>query len=100
MEIKNVVLAKYEEDEEINGNKRISRWDPTKTRLCLVESDRAIDCETKEEYELIKRNSRGQIINDIENDKEYGFDVQDVSFMDKVSGYVKLKKKNKMKKKK
>ena len=93
MEIKNVVVAKYEEDEEINGNKRISRWGSTKTRLCLVESDRAIDCETKEVYELIKRNSKGQIINDIEKDKVYGFDVKEVSFKDKISGYVKMKKK-------
>ena len=93
MEIKKVVLARYEEDYEINGNRCIGIWDPKEARLCLVESDRAIDCETKEVYELIKRNSKGQIINDIEKDKLYGFDVKEASFKDKISGYVKMKKK-------
>lgn len=93
MEIKNVVLAKYEEEIERNGNRSIVKWHHTKDRLCLVESDRAIDCETKEEYELIKRNSKGQIITNIEKDKVYGVEVQEVSFKDKISGYVKMKKK-------
>ena len=93
MEIKNVVLAKYEEEIERNGNRSIVKWHHTEDRLCLVESDRAIDCETKEEYELIKRNSRGQIITNIEKDKVYGVDVLEVSFKDKISGYVKMKKK-------
>lgn len=93
MEIKIVVLAKYEEDYEINGNRRLSIWNPEGERLCLVETDRAIDCETEEVYELIKRNSKGQIINDIENDKKYGVDVKEASFKDKISGYVKMKKK-------
>ena len=93
MEIKNVVLAKYEEELERNGNRSIGIWHREEDRLCLVESDRAIDCETKEEYELIKRNSRGQIITNIEKDKVYGFDVKEASFKDKISGYVKMKKK-------
>lgn len=93
MEIKNVVLARFEEDYEINGNRRLGMWNPEGDRLCLVETDRAIDCETEEVYELIKRNSKGQIINDIENDKLYGVDIKEASFKDKISGYVKMKKK-------
>lgn len=96
MEIKKVVLAKYEDIPTHNGKNITTKWVHTRDRICSIVGFTAIDVETKEKYEIVKTDKYGKMITyDVTKNIEYGVDVQKVPLREEVKAKVKMMKKDK-----